>query len=57
LRHVENLSDTEEQVFICKPEVGESLSDEEKRDHCDLINCQEGRDEISDFQVDQWRIS
>jgi hypothetical protein len=32
LREVETLSDTEKLVCICEPEVGEYLSDEERRD-------------------------
>jgi hypothetical protein len=52
LRHAENLSDTEEElVFICEPEFGKTLSDEEGRSVKGLINCQEGRDEFSNFQV------
>jgi hypothetical protein len=52
LRHVENLSDTEEELAcICEPEVGETLSDEEGRSVTGLINFQEGRDEFSNFQV------
>jgi hypothetical protein len=35
-------------VHICEPEVGKSLSDEEEKRSVDLMNCQEGRDEISD---------
>jgi hypothetical protein len=52
LRHVENLSDTEEEmVYICEPEVGRTLSDEEERSSKDLINCQVGRDGLSSCQV------
>jgi hypothetical protein len=52
LRHAENLSDTEEEmVYICEPEVGRTLSDEEGRSVKGLINFQEGRDEFSNFQV------
>jgi hypothetical protein len=67
LRQVENLSDTEEEmVYICEPEIGESLDEEEersvedltdfqegneKRSVKDLIDCQEGRNENSGFQV------
>jgi hypothetical protein len=61
----------EEMVFICEPEVGRNLSDEEERSvedlidfqreefsgremrrdqSRDLIDCQEGRGEISNFQ-------
>jgi hypothetical protein len=49
LRHVENLRDTEEVVHICEPKVGKTLSDEEGRSVKGLINCQEGRDEFSNF--------
>jgi hypothetical protein len=45
LRYAENLSDTE-LVCICEPEVGGTLSDEEEGSVSDLINCQEGRDEL-----------
>jgi hypothetical protein len=51
LRHAEKLNTTEEQVLICKPEVGESISEEEERSSGDLINYQEGRREFSGFQV------
>jgi hypothetical protein len=37
-------------VYIYEPEVGRILSDEEKRSE-DLMNFQEGSDEISDCQV------
>jgi hypothetical protein len=50
LRYAESLSDTE-LVCICEPEVGETLSEEEERSVLGLINCQEGRDEFSNFQV------
>jgi hypothetical protein len=47
LRHVETLSATEEEmVYICEPEVGRNLSDEEERSIEDLIDFQEGRGEI-----------
>jgi hypothetical protein len=36
-------------VFICEPEVVETLSDEEGRSVTGLINCQYGRDEFSNF--------
>jgi hypothetical protein len=50
LRHAENLSDTKEElVCICEPEVGKILSDEEGRSVKGLINCQEGRNEFSNF--------
>jgi hypothetical protein len=52
LRYDENLNDIEEElVFFCEPEVGETLSDEEGRSVTGLINCQEGRDKFSNFQV------
>jgi hypothetical protein len=50
LRYVEILSETE-LVCICELEVGETLSDEEERSVSGLINCKEGRDEFSNFQV------
>jgi hypothetical protein len=52
LRYDENLNDIEEElVFFCEPEVGETLSDAEGRSATGLINCQEGRDKFSNFQV------
>jgi hypothetical protein len=59
LRHVETLSDTEEElIHICEPETGRNLSDEEeKRSVEDLINCQGGRSELSSFQVGNERRS
>jgi hypothetical protein len=53
LRELENLSDTEEElIHICEPEIGRHLSDEEEvRSVKDLINCQEGRNGLSSFQV------
>ena len=50
LRYVENLGDIE-LVCICEPEVGETLSDEEGRSVKGFTDCQEGRDEFSNFQV------
>jgi hypothetical protein len=48
LRYAENLSDIEEElVCICDQEVRETLSDEEGRLVIGLINCQEGRSELS----------
>jgi hypothetical protein len=39
-------------VHICEPEIGRHLSDEEEvRSDEDLINCQEGRNGLSSFQV------
>jgi hypothetical protein len=58
LRYAENLSDTEEElVCICEPEIGETLDDEEGRSVSDLINYQEGRSELSNFQVGNGRRS
>jgi hypothetical protein len=52
LRNAENLSDTEEEVvYICEPKVGRNLHDEEERSIKDLVDCQEGRDELLDCQV------
>jgi hypothetical protein len=52
MRCAEDLSDTEEKaIHICEPEIGRNLSDdEEKRSVRDLINCQEGRRELSSCQ-------
>jgi hypothetical protein len=51
-RHAKNISNTGRKVIhICEPEVGESLSDEEGRSITRLINCQEGINEFSNFQV------
>jgi len=48
LRKVENLSDTEENMgFICEPEDGESLGDEEEISTKDNTDCQEGNEERS----------
>jgi hypothetical protein len=38
-------------VHICERETRKNLSDEEGRSVIDLVNCQEGRDEFSNFQV------
>jgi hypothetical protein len=52
LRHVENRSDIEEEmVYICEPEVGKTLIDEEERSVKGLINWQVGRDGLSSCQV------
>jgi hypothetical protein len=52
LRHVENLSDIEEeQIHICEPETGRYLGDEEGRSEEGLINYQESRDGFSYYQV------
>jgi hypothetical protein len=51
-RHAENLSDKKEElVFICELEVGKTLNEEEGQSIKGLINCQEGRDEFSYFEV------
>jgi hypothetical protein len=45
-------------VHICEPEIGRNLSDEEEvRSVKDLINCQEGRSELSSCQVGNGRRS
>jgi hypothetical protein len=49
LREVETLSDMEEMVFICELEVGEKLSDKERRLVQDLIDCHESSEELSNF--------
>ena len=52
MSHVENLSDIEEHIHICEPEIRRHLNDEEEvRSDEDFINCQEGRDEFSNCQV------
>ena len=52
MREVKNLSDTKERVvYICEPEVGENLNDEERRSSRDLVDCQEGSNEISSCQI------
>jgi hypothetical protein len=56
LRQVKNLSDIEEEmVYICEPESGESLNDEEERSVEDLTDFQEGNkkrsvEDLTDFQ-------
>jgi hypothetical protein len=45
------LSDTKKVVYICEPESGEILSDEEEKRSIDLINCQGGSDENLGYQV------
>jgi hypothetical protein len=48
LRHAENISATEEEmVYICEPEVRRNLSDEEERSVEDIIDHQEGSNELS----------
>jgi hypothetical protein len=49
LREVETLGGTEEMVCIYEPEVAESLSDEERRSSRDIVDCQEGSSELSNF--------
>jgi hypothetical protein len=52
LRHAECLKGEQEMVHICEPEAGINLSyDEEERSIRDLIDCQVGRDGLSNFQV------
>jgi hypothetical protein len=52
LRHAENLDGPEEMVQICEPETGRILDEENKMGSAeDLKNCQEGREEIPNFQV------
>jgi hypothetical protein len=59
LRHIEYLSDTEEEmVYIYEPKIGRHLSNEEEvRIEEDPINYQEGRSELSNCQVGNGRIS
>jgi hypothetical protein len=54
LRYAENLKATEEKMIqVCEPETGRGLDDFENElgSAEDLKNCQEGREEIPDFQV------
>jgi hypothetical protein len=52
LRHAENLDGPEEMVQICEPETGRILGEENEMGSAeDLKNCQEGREEIPNFQV------
>jgi hypothetical protein len=49
---VKSLRDEEEMVHACEPEAGRNLSDdEEERSSRDLIDCQVGRDGLSNCQV------
>jgi hypothetical protein len=48
MREYETLSDMEKVFYICEPEIGETLSEEGEKRLVDLINYQEGSDEISD---------
>jgi hypothetical protein len=51
-RYVESLRPTKEMVHVCELEAGRNLSDnEEERSFLGLINCQEGKDEFSNYQV------
>jgi hypothetical protein len=51
LREDENLNGSKDKmVYICELEAGENLSKEEVR-LVDLMNCQEDRDEFSNFRV------
>jgi hypothetical protein len=52
LRHDEHLKGEQGVVHTCEGETGRNLNyDEEERSVSGLINCQEGRDEFSNFQV------
>jgi hypothetical protein len=53
LRHAENLNEPEEEVVhVCEPEDGRNINDDDElRSLEDLMNYQEGRDEISNCQV------
>jgi hypothetical protein len=52
LRYAKNLNGPEEMVQICEPETGKILGEENELGSAeDLKNCQEGREEILDFQV------
>jgi hypothetical protein len=52
LRHAENLNRLEERVQICEPDTGRNISDDEDERGSaeDLNKCQEGREEIPNFQ-------
>jgi hypothetical protein len=56
LKYANTLNDIE-LVCIYESEVGEILSDEEGRSVSGLINCQEGRNEFSNCQVELRKIS
>jgi hypothetical protein len=49
LRYVESLRVEEEMVHVCEPEAGINLSDDEEKERSnrDLIDCQVGRDGLS----------
>jgi hypothetical protein len=51
LRHTENLSDThKEMVYICEPETGRNISnEEEERSDEDIIYCQLGINGLSNW--------
>jgi hypothetical protein len=52
LRHAENLDGPKEMVQICEPETGRYFDEEDEMGSAeDLRNCQEGREEIPNFQV------
>jgi hypothetical protein len=54
LRHIENLSDTEEElIHSCEPETERNISDKEEKERSneDLINCQVDENGLSSFQV------
>jgi hypothetical protein len=52
LRDAENLNDTEEIAYICGPEIGRNISDEEEtRSIEDIIDCKESISEILGCQV------
>ena len=49
---MKSLKAIEEMVHACEPEAGRNLSDdEEERSSRGLIDCQVGRDGISNFQL------
>lgn len=52
MRYAKNLNGPEEMVQICEPETGDILGEENEMGSADdLKNCQEGREEIPNFQV------
>jgi hypothetical protein len=58
LRYAKNLDRPKEMVQICEPETGRDLGEENKMGSAeDLRNCQEGREEIFNFQVGKGLIS
>jgi hypothetical protein len=51
LRHDEYFIDIEEKtVYICEPDIGRNLSDEEERSNIDIVEWHEDRDEIKNCQ-------